>query len=56
MTKKLGIEPREVDLVIAPAEPLTPQDAQEIARFVAASKQKQKRRATGNGPAPAARK
>ncbi|RTQ48888.1 hypothetical protein EJV47_14930 [Hymenobacter gummosus] len=45
MSKKLGIEPREVDLSVGPAEPLTPQAAQEIARFMAASKQKQKRRA-----------
>lgn len=44
MSKKLGIEPREVDLMIAPSEPLPEQAAQEIARFVAASKQRQKRR------------
>lgn len=47
MSKKLGIEPREVDLIVEPGEPLTEQAAQEIARFVAASKQKQKRRALG---------
>ena len=45
MSKKLGIEPREVDLVVTPSEPLTEQAAQEIARFVADSKQRQKRRA-----------
>jgi hypothetical protein len=43
MSKKIGIEPREVELVIAPSQPLTAQAAQEIARFVAASKQKNKR-------------
>jgi hypothetical protein len=43
MSKKLGVEPREVDLVIVPSQPLTAKDAQEIARFVAASKRKNKR-------------
>lgn len=47
MNKRLGIEPREVDLIV---EPLTAQAAQKIARSVAASKRKQKRRAISSIP------
>lgn len=42
MNKKIGIEPREVDLEITPSAPLTEQEAQEIAQFVAASKRKRR--------------
>lgn len=55
MSKKPVTEPREVEVVVAPAGPLTPQAAQEIARFVAASKRKQKRRRVStavNSPRP----
>jgi hypothetical protein len=42
MKKKLGIEPREVDLVFGKSKPLTKKDQQAITSFIAASKQKHK--------------